>query len=217
MRNTLIALILGLLGTAASADTLRSARHLVKIETQSLSESSRQYNVHVFDAESRTPVARLQVVTTGDEPEETKASAGGTLYTVRIEPHGAAYLVHFTADGGEEGIDSLRGGFLPRTASVAPPARPLRAPREIREPKIVDRTEAVYTEEAKAAGAAGTVIVEALIDRSGFVREATAVKPMGYGLSESAVEAVKQWRFEASVHKVAPVEVVHEVTIEFKP
>jgi TonB family protein len=55
------------------------------------------------------------------------------------------------------------------------------------------------------------------IDKSGFVQEATVVKPMGYGLSESAVDAAKQWQFAPSTQGSGPVEVLYEVTIEFKP
>ena len=87
----------------------------------------------------------------------------------------------------------------------------------MKEAKLVRRVEAVYTEEAKAAAAAGTVVLEVTIDKSGFVREATVIKPMGYSLSESAMEAVKQWQFEGTIHDRLAVEVVQEVTVEFKP
>jgi TonB family protein len=61
------------------------------------------------------------------------------------------------------------------------------------------------------------VIVDLLIDRSGFVRDATVVQGMGHGLSEAAVDAVKQWQFEPSMDEGVPVEVAYEVTIDFKP
>jgi hypothetical protein len=40
--------------------------------------------------------------------------------------------------------------------------------------------------------------------------------PMGYGLTESAVDAARQWGFEPSMQGRVPVEVVEEVTIDFK-
>lgn len=199
----------------AFADALRSDKHLIKIETQSLAQDSRQYNVQVFDAESRKHVAHLKVSANGDVPAEGETTADGTRYKVRIEPHGAAYLIEFLADDGTEVIDAMRGGFVPGKAKPAPSRA--HTGREIQEPKVLRRIEPVYTEDAKAAGAAGTVVLEVVIDRSGFVQDATVVKPMGYGLSESAVDAVKQWQFEPSLQERAPVEVVHEVTIEFKP
>ncbi|HKR66918.1 MAG TPA: energy transducer TonB [Thermoanaerobaculia bacterium] len=204
-----------LLSLTAQADSLRSDKHFVKIEPQSLARATHQYNVQVFDAETRTHIAHLKVVTNGDVAAEEETVASGVRYKVRVEPHGDAYLFSFAADDGSQVIDTMRGGFVPRTPSK--PANARRAGREIDEPKLLRRVEPVYTEEAKAAGAAGSVILELQIDKSGFVRDATVVTPMGHGLSESAVDAAKQWQFAPSMERGVPVEVVYEVTIEFKP
>lgn len=217
MRHLTIAVALVVFGAAAYGDSLRSGAHLVKIDAQTLSETSRQYDVTVFEAQERTPLTRLQVRTRGDEPEEAETAAGGTLYKVRIQSHGEAYLVDFSAHDGNEVVDAMRGGFTRRTVSLVPPPAPVRTGRDIDAPAILRRVEAVYTEEARAAGAAGTVVLDVVIDRSGFVRNATVIKPMGYGLSEAAVEAVQQWHFATSTREQVPVEVLHEVTVEFKP
>ena len=215
-RISAIAIVLAFFSTAALADSLRSDKHFVKIDVQPTG-NSRQYDVQVFDAESRTGIAQLKVVTKADTPAESETSAGGTRYKVRIEPHGAAYLIAFTADDGAEGIDTMRGGFTTVAKSKPVPARAVRAGREINVPAVLRRVTALYTEEAKAAGAVGSVVVEVLIDKSGFVREATVVQPMGHGLSESAVDAVKQWQFAPAMHEGVPVEVSYDVTIDFKP
>jgi TonB family protein len=215
-RISAIALGLVLLSTAALADSLRSDKHFVKIDVQP-SGNSRHYDVQVLDAESRTGIAQLKVATKGDTPADSETTAGGTRYKVRIEPHGAAYMIAFTADDGTEVIDTMRGGFTTAAKSKPVPARAVRAGREINVPAVLRRVAPVYTEEAKAAGAVGAVVVELLIDKSGFVREATVVQPMGHGLSESAVDAVKQWQFAPAMHEGVPVEVSYEVTIDFKP
>jgi TonB family protein len=216
-RIAAMAVLLVLISTAALADSLRSDKHLLKIDVQPLSEGTRQYNVQVFDAESRNHVAHLKVVAKGDAPQEEEATAGGTRYKVRIQPHGEAYLVDFTADDGTEAIDSMRGGFTTAAPPKQTPNRAVRAGRDINEPKVIRRVEPLYTDDAKAAAAAGSVILELQIDRGGFVRDATVLTPMAYGLSESAVEAVKQWRFEPSTRDGVPVEVTYEITIDFKP
>jgi TonB family protein len=215
-RISAIAIVLVLTSTAAFADSLRSDKHFIKIDVQP-SGNSRQYDVQVFDAESRTGLAQLKVVTKGDTPAESETTAGSMRYKVRIEPHGSAYLIAFTSDDGAEGIDIMRGGFTTAAKSRPVPTHVVRAGREINVPAILRRVEPVYTEEARAAGAAGAVVVELLIDRSGFVREATVVQPMGHGLSESAVDAVKQWQFAPSMQEGVPVEVAYEVAIDFKP
>jgi len=216
-RISAVAVMLVLLSAAASADTLRSDKHLVKIDAQPLSAASRQYTVQIFDAESRSNVTRLTLVTKGDTPAETETTVSGTHYRIRIEPHGAAYLAAFTADNGAETIDTMRGGFLPPAKAPQSPAHAARAGRDIKEPKLLRRIDPLYTADAQAAHAAGTVVLEVLIDKSGFVREATVLKPMGYGLDESAIDAVNQWVFEPSLQERMPVEVSQEVTIEFKP
>lgn len=210
--KTMIASALVFFATTAFADSLRSDKHFVKIDPQ-----GRQYHVQIFDAATRGPVANLKVVANGDKPAEANTVAGGTTYKVRVEPHGEAYLVQFTAHDGTETIDSMRGGFSTAAKQPARPPQALRGGRDVKEPKVLRRIEPVYTEEAKAAGAAGSVVLEVLIDKSGFVREATVVRSMGHGLTESAVDAVKQWQFEASMDGRNPVEVLQEVTLEFKP
>jgi TonB family protein len=215
-RISAIAIGLVFFSTAALADSLRSDKHFVKIDVHPAG-NSRQYDVQVFDAETRTGITQLKVVTKGDTPAESETTAGGTHYKVRIEPHGATYLIAFTADDGADGIDRLRGGFMTAAKSKPVPARVVRAGHEINVPAVLRRVAPVYTEEAKAAGAAGAVVVELLIDKSGFVREATVVQPMGHGLSESAVDAVKQWQFAPAMHEGVPVEVAYEAAIDFKP
>jgi TonB family protein len=211
------AFAIALVSFSAFADSLRSDLHFVKIEPQPPAGKSRQFNVQVFDAESRQNVAHLKVTTTGDTPAEAETTAGGTRYSVRIMPYGTSYLVAFDADAGEAGVDSMRGGFQEQTAADTAPSHPAQAGRDVAEAKVVRRVEPVYTEAARAAGATGTVILEVLIGKSGFVRDAKVVKPMGYGLDEAAADAVKQWQFEPSMQGRVPVEVLQEVTLELKP
>ena len=218
LRTAFVTFVFILFSAAALADSLRSDKHLVKIDVQSLSADSRQYNVQVFDAESRNHVAHLKVAAKGGSAEEAETVAGGMTYKVRVVPYGEAYLVEFTAADGDGVTDSMRGGFTTAKAKPAPaPARPSQGGKDIKAPAVIKKVAPVYTEDARAAGAAGTVVLELLIDRSGFVRDATVLKPMGYGLSESAVDAAKQWQFEPSVKGRTPVEVLQEVTLEFQP
>lgn len=216
-RRTFAATVVFLLCSAAAlADSLRSDQHLLKIDVQRLGGTSRQYNVQVFDA-SRSRVTDLKVVTKGEAPEEWETVVSGRRYKVRVEPHGEAYLLSFTADEGGEVVDSMRGGFLPAVQSRPATAPTLHGGRDVKEAKVLRRVEPLYTEQARAAGAAGSVVLELTIDKSGFVRQTTVLRPMGYGLDESAADAVKQWVFEPPMQGRVPVEVAQEVTIDFKP
>ena len=216
-RRLAVAIMVSLFSVAAFADSLRSDKHFVKIDVQSLSGASRQFNVQVFDAESRNHIVQLKGVTKGNAPEDLESTANGTSYKVRIVPYGAAYLVEFTAENGAEVIDTIRGGFTTSAKPKPGAAKTARGGRDVNEPAVLRRVEPVYTEEAKAAGAVGSVVLEVRIGKSGFVREAKVLTPMGHGLSESAVDAVMQWRFAPSLQDRVPVEVLQDVTIEFKP
>ena len=39
---------------------------------------------------------------------------------------------------------------------------------------------------------------------------------LGYGLNDRATQAVRQWRFAPALHLGAPVDVIVEVSVEFK-
>ncbi len=55
--------------------------------------------------------------------------------------------------------------------------------------------DAQYTEAAKNAGIKGTVRLSALVGIDGCARDIRVLSSLGYGLDESAVDAVKRWRW----------------------
>ncbi|HEX6642039.1 MAG TPA: TonB family protein [Thermoanaerobaculia bacterium] len=210
-RISIVTIALLLVSSAAFADSFRSSRHLVKIDVQPLSGTSRQYDVQVFDAASKLDVARLNVITNGNAPADSETTANGTRYSARIVPHGDSYLIEFKADDGVE-VDSMRGGFTMSRPSTQALARVqvLRGGRDIAEAAVLRRVEPV-------SHVAGTVVVDVLIDKSGFVKNATAVSTTDEALSAAAVEAVKQWQFAPTLQGAMPTEVLQEVTIDVQP
>jgi TonB family protein len=64
-----------------------------------------------------------------------------------------------------------------------------------------------YPEVALVAGIKGHVELRLVVSPDGVPREITVVRPLGYGLDESAVKAVSQWRF-------SPCEKEMPVTVE---
>lgn len=84
-------------------------------------------------------------------------------------------------------------------------------------PVIVHKVAPEYTETAKRARIAGIVIVEAIIDAAGVVREVRVAKPLPFGLDQKAVEAVKQWTFKPGLINGKPVPVIMRLTVRFAP
>ena len=94
---------------------------------------------------------------------------------------------------------------------------PLRVGDEVTRPEIIHQVNAVIPEAArKHPGFSGQVVVEAIIDRQGRIQNARVLKGQPYGLSESAIASVKQWRFKPATHKGKPVKVYYLLTVNFK-
>ena len=75
---------------------------------------------------------------------------------------------------------------------------------------------AVYTEDARRRGLAGEVVLEIVVRRDGSVGDVKLLQGLGSGLNDRAVQAVRQWRFSPAERLGTPVDVIVEVSVEFK-
>jgi TonB family protein len=73
-----------------------------------------------------------------------------------------------------------------------------------------------YTDEAKQAKWHGSVIVWAVVDKSGRVIEEKAMRPLGMGLDQKAVEAVSNWRFKPGTIDGKPATMPVSVEVKFQ-
>ena len=65
-------------------------------------------------------------------------------------------------------------------------------------------------------GLKGEVLLEIVVQRDGTVGDVRILQGLGDGLDQSAVEAVRQWRFAPARRLGAPVDVLVEVAVEFR-
>jgi protein TonB len=72
-----------------------------------------------------------------------------------------------------------------------------------------------YTEEARQAQVQGVVILEAVIDTEGNVSRVKVLKGLPSGLTNSATETAKQWKFKPATLEGKPVAVFFVLTISF--
>ena len=126
----------------------------------------------------------------------------------------------FGVEGGP--IDTGAIGDPAKTIELPPPPpapRPsgpvhlgelLVAPR-----KLVD-VRPLYPQIARAARIEGTVVLEAVLDRSGRVTRMRVVSSSSPLLDQAAIDAVSQWQYTPSVLHGQPVEVLMTITITFK-
>ena len=76
-------------------------------------------------------------------------------------------------------------------------------------------TPPLYSDEARARGIEGDVLLEARVGVDGHPRNLHVVKSLGFGLDENALLAVREWKFRPGRHSGAPVETTTEVRVEF--
>ena len=174
---------------------------------------------------------------------EVTSVAGGPLIQATLvasDEASATYRIALTEKGellaepvvrvprGGRGIVGSRDGdaapYLFVVIEPLPPAPP-KAPRvvgapaasgPITEPKLLKRVTPAYPAEAKNARLEGLVLLEAVVGKDGRVRDVKVTRGEPMGLSEAAIDAVKQWEFEPARNaKDQPVDVIMTLTIRF--
>jgi len=93
---------------------------------------------------------------------------------------------------------------------------PLRLDGSIQKPVRIFATQVIYTEEARRNGIQGVVVLEAVINQMGHVEDVRVSLGQPHGLTENAVEAVRQWKYEPATQGGKPVAVIMSVTITFQ-
>ena len=92
----------------------------------------------------------------------------------------------------------------------------MRVGGDVNPPQAITRVEPVYTDVARKARVEGIVIIETIIDRNGNVTDARVLKGLPMGLDQSALEAVKRWKFHPGTLGGQPVPVIFTLTVNFR-
>jgi protein TonB len=93
---------------------------------------------------------------------------------------------------------------------------PYRPGSGVEPPRLLKEVRADYTDEARRANVTGEVVLEIVVRRDGSVGDVKIMQRLGAGLDQKAVQAVRQWRFSPARMKGVPVDVIVEVSVEFK-
>jgi protein TonB len=120
--------------------------------------------------------------------------------------------------GGVEGgvAGGVMGGVVGGLVSAlpAPPPVLIRVGGNIKPPKPLHRVAPVYPEIARQARLVGTITVLAIVGVDGRVREARVVNGIPL-LSDAALEAVRQWRYQPQLLNGQPCEFELTVSVSF--
>jgi TonB family protein len=88
---------------------------------------------------------------------------------------------------------------------------------EISEPRVIFEPEAEFSDEARRNKYQGVVLVTLIVDAQGNPQNVHVTRPLGEGLDEKAVEAVKKYRFKPALRGgKTPVPVIMSVEVNFQ-
>jgi len=93
---------------------------------------------------------------------------------------------------------------------------PMRVGGDIQEPERIHYVSPEYPELARRARMEGFVILQAVIDKQGNVKDVEVLRGLGLGLDVAAIDAVKQWKYTPTYYNGRPVEVILTVNVTFQ-
>ena len=98
---------------------------------------------------------------------------------------------------------------VPLKPAIAPTGAPI-------PPKAVHMQDPKYTKEAESCHIEGRSVLGVVVDTTGSAVDIAILEPLGMGLDEQAVLALKQWKFRPSTLNGQPVPVHINVEINFR-
>jgi protein TonB len=131
----------------------------------------------------------------------------------RIEHRPSERPARVRVEGGVPG--GVVGGVVEGLPAPPPPSGPVRVGGQIREPTKLHNVVPVYPEIAKQARVQGIVILQVTIGPDGRVTDVEILRGIPL-LDAAAVDAVKQWRYTATLLNGVPVPVIMTVTVNFR-
>jgi protein TonB len=119
--------------------------------------------------------------------------------------------------GTEGGIGTVLAAPAPIELPPPPPkpAGPVRVAELPQPPRKIVDVRPQYPEVARVAHIGGTVVIEAIIDRTGHVGQLRVLRSVPL-LDQAALDAVRQWRYTPSTLRGQPVEVLMTITVNFE-
>jgi TonB family protein len=83
-------------------------------------------------------------------------------------------------------------------------------------PKVIGKTDPEYAEEARKAKLSGAVMMSVIVGEDGKARDIRVVRPLGLGLDEKAIDAVRTWQFSPGMKDGMPVAVRASIEVNFR-
>jgi len=220
---TAVLLAIGMSAVPAAAQTFgaRSAHHELKLlrigEPPAFS-----YDVEVVDVDHAKSVLNTHLE--GKAGVEAVAEHDGERILVRIDGWTKILTAKTTVTRDATIVDEFRAVWIlePQPVTPAPAAQHLdaagafRVGGDVKAPVVIHHVEPLYPDAARRGRISGIVILEVVIRKDGTIKDAAVLKGLPDGLSEAAVDAVRKWTFKPGTLNGEPVDVIFNLTINFK-
>ncbi len=169
------------------------------------------YDARLTDRHTNAVVAQWHL------PNDSKPVEGVVdNYKLRLDPEGDGLTMHLDIDT----LNARRDWMVVfwNIAAVRQQEReePLRVGGDVKAPIVINRVDPMYTPAARADRISGIVIIETEIDKTGQLRKVVVLKRLPHGLDDAAIAAVRHWRFKPGTLNGEPVDVIFNVTVNFK-
>jgi len=208
MKNTLLSVLLTSVGLSAATIT----GSVIGSAGEPISDAK----VSIYNPDSG---ARQEVTTTSDGTFSV-AGAGAGQYILRVEKTGfnsVFRVFDVKADSNiNRQITMLTPGMpAPVNDGETSEGKPLRVKGTVAQANLVTKVQPHYPPDAKLARVQGTVELEITITKDGVPSELRVVSSPSDDLSESAIEAVRQWRYRPTLLNGSPVEIASTVVVNY--
>ncbi len=164
---------------------------------------------HPERPQASTPAGRPAVLS---QPHEVTDAPAASLSSETLAPIDPATAGSESTDVVIPGIAAVGpiGGSGPSTGHTVVYTSDMVAPA------VLYRIDPRYPDAARLAHRQGVVVVEAEIATDGSLQSARVVSsPLGFGLEQSALDAIRSWRFTPARHGERPVAVYYRWNIQF--
>jgi TonB family protein len=169
--------------------------------------------------------ARQEAVTDASGKFSFTGSSAGQ-YILRIEKPGFTSLFREFDAKGDSKVDNeftleATGEKTPAEAAVGNPPVNGEPPKIVRiggavaQSNLISKVPPVYPVAAKTARVQGTVELQATISKDGVPLELRVLSSPSDDLSQSSLEAVRQWRYRPTLLNGNPVEIVTVIIVNY--
>ena len=118
--------------------------------------------------------------------------------------------------GSGQGLGEGSGGGIGPGSGGGTGGGPYQPGAGIDPPTLVKEVRPTYTDAARRQAIEGDVVLEIVVRNDGSVGNVRVRRSLGAGLEQKAIDAVRQWRFMPAKRHGSPVDVVVDVSVEFK-